>query len=469
MPPLPEDAVLAQVAPEECLVYASWSGMATPDAKSKNQTEQLLAEPEVQRLASEIERVIVARIGEGAPREQAEAARDAIRWGKKLLTRPVAAFVSSVGPSSEGLDVRGGLIVSVGGDAAELRAAMEKYQALLPGAAEKVDIDGMSCYRVKLGPGMPPITWGISGKGTYLLIGVGEGSLEGMRQRARGSAARLAHRAAEATAGGAAFDGDVRERREARGAVWPAGRGQTLDAMTAAGLGNVTSFSAVERPGRRRHCDADARGHRGGAGGRVRHRLGKPLAAADLAPIPRDANFAVAARLDACQVLDDRPDRSPARSSRRPREEFNANLKQLEAALGRGPAPRRARLAGRRVVRLQFVGRGRADPYRADRRGAGEGLRAAFGRPGQAPGRGQGGPGQTPSRRAEAGQGPTPGTKTAEELEMEEEEACAEPAPMRTAAAADRAAPLRRARHLLPLGRRRPAVRARLVSDAARS
>ncbi len=97
VPPLPEDPVLARVAPEECLVYASCSGMATPDAKSKNQTEQLLAEPEVQRLWSEIERVMVAKIGEGAPQQQAAVARDAIRWGKWLLTRPVAAFVSSVG------------------------------------------------------------------------------------------------------------------------------------------------------------------------------------------------------------------------------------------------------------------------------------------------------------------------------------------------------------------------------------
>ena len=187
VPPLPEDPVLSRVAPEQCLIYASCSGMATPDAKSKNQTEQLLAEPEVQRLWSEIERVMVAKIGEGAPQQQAEAARDAIRWGKWLLTRPVAAFVSSVGPSSQGLEVRGGLIANVGADAAELKAAMEKYQALLPGGAEKVEIAGMSCYRLKLGPGMPPITWGISTKGNYLLIGVGEGSLEGIRQR-RGSA-----------------------------------------------------------------------------------------------------------------------------------------------------------------------------------------------------------------------------------------------------------------------------------------
>ena len=56
IPPLPEDPMLSRIAPDDCLVYVNSSGMATPEAKSKNQTEQLLAEPEVQRLVSEIER-----------------------------------------------------------------------------------------------------------------------------------------------------------------------------------------------------------------------------------------------------------------------------------------------------------------------------------------------------------------------------------------------------------------------------
>src|SRR5471030_278564 len=57
-PPLPEDPMMARIAPQECLFYMSSSGMATPDAKSANQTEQLLAEPEVRHMAAEIERAI---------------------------------------------------------------------------------------------------------------------------------------------------------------------------------------------------------------------------------------------------------------------------------------------------------------------------------------------------------------------------------------------------------------------------
>ena len=166
VPPLPEDPVLSRVAPEECLVYASWSGMATPDAKSKNQTEQLLAEPEVQRLLARSSGRSWPRSGRAPRGSRRRWPATSIRWGKRLLTRPVAAFVSSVGVSNEGVDVHGGLIASVGEDAAELKATMEKYQARLPGGAEKVEIGGISCYRLKLGQGMPAITWGMTPRAT---------------------------------------------------------------------------------------------------------------------------------------------------------------------------------------------------------------------------------------------------------------------------------------------------------------
>ena len=58
VPPLPETQLLSKIAPEECLFYASSSGMAAPDSKSTNQTEQLLAEPEVQKTFGEIEKMI---------------------------------------------------------------------------------------------------------------------------------------------------------------------------------------------------------------------------------------------------------------------------------------------------------------------------------------------------------------------------------------------------------------------------
>jgi hypothetical protein len=54
VPPTPDDPVMGRVAPEQCLFYLSWAGTASPDPKSPNQTEQLLAEPEVQNLLQQL-------------------------------------------------------------------------------------------------------------------------------------------------------------------------------------------------------------------------------------------------------------------------------------------------------------------------------------------------------------------------------------------------------------------------------
>ena len=53
-PPLPEDPLMAKLAPDECLAYVSLAGVAQPDHQSTNQTEQLLAEPEVRRMLRQI-------------------------------------------------------------------------------------------------------------------------------------------------------------------------------------------------------------------------------------------------------------------------------------------------------------------------------------------------------------------------------------------------------------------------------
>ncbi len=67
LPPLPEDPVISRVAPEECLAYISWAGTATPNAKSANHTEQLLAEPEVQNLISAIDNAVTSGDEEKRP------------------------------------------------------------------------------------------------------------------------------------------------------------------------------------------------------------------------------------------------------------------------------------------------------------------------------------------------------------------------------------------------------------------
>ena len=49
VPPAEPDPAMARIAPEECIFYLTWSGMAEASPDSPNHTERLMAEPEVQR------------------------------------------------------------------------------------------------------------------------------------------------------------------------------------------------------------------------------------------------------------------------------------------------------------------------------------------------------------------------------------------------------------------------------------
>src|SRR5262245_23151793 len=108
LPPLPEDPVLSAVAPEDCLWYLTWAGSAKPDSASKNQTEQLLAEEEIQRFGSELERRIVAAIREHSNGREAIAAQEVPKLVKIVLTRPTAMFVSDFKMGQRGPDISGG-------------------------------------------------------------------------------------------------------------------------------------------------------------------------------------------------------------------------------------------------------------------------------------------------------------------------------------------------------------------------
>jgi len=315
IPPLPEDPVLAQAAPAECLFYATWSGTAAPDPKSTNQVEQMLAEPEVQQLISEIERRIKEGVREAAKREGPETealAADATDWVKLLLTRPTAVFVSSVrinvlsavkgklGGPPPAPDVRGGLIVNLGEQSARVKAAMLKHQKmLLRGAAtlDEVKIGGEVFYRIQLAEEAPPITWGV--KGPYFIAGLGKGGAEGIVDRME---------AAQVPAWLAAARKQLPVPRRSSlcyvnvraiiDTFAPLGGPEVQTTLEALGLGNVRSLSSVSGLDQTRFVSKTLVAIDGPPQGIFALATAKPLAAGDLAPIPADATFALAFRLD---------------------------------------------------------------------------------------------------------------------------------------------------------------------------
>ena len=308
LPPLAEDPLLARVAPADCLFYTTWAGTATPDPKSTNQTEQLLAEPDVQHFVKEVERRIKAGLSTAAARggpERVALVEDASGWVKTLLTRPTAVYVASVKLNPNGLpEVRGGALVNVGDDAAKLKASLEKYQTtFLGGAAQAVDIGGETWYRIQPpAPGAPSITWGVKGK--YLIAGVGEGEVEAILKRARAVTppawlAGLRKQLAVDRTSTVSFL-NVKAIVEL---LSPLGGPQAAAAIEASGLGNVTSLCSVTGLDQTGFVSKTLVALDGEPQGIFALAGGKPLTAADLSPIPADATVAFAARLDPDQVF----------------------------------------------------------------------------------------------------------------------------------------------------------------------
>ena len=303
IPPMPEDPVLARVAPEECLAYMSWSGTAKPSAASTNQTEQLLAEPEVAQMFAKIEGTVLQKLAEGskAHNPQMKTIADIYPAAKAVLTRPAALFVAKVGITQQGPDVQAGAVFALDSDVAMVVATLETYQKMLPpDAVEKTAVGKLSAYKIKT-PGAP-LTWGVAGK--YLLVGVGDGAFEAILKRARGNVptwlARLRKQAAIEHVS-TVFYLNV---KQAIDQFAPLGGPQVKTLLDATGLAGVTSLATVTGFSL---ADFESRtliGIDGELGGALHLMSGsKPLTAADLAPIPHDATIAIAARCDLDDVV----------------------------------------------------------------------------------------------------------------------------------------------------------------------
>jgi hypothetical protein len=312
VPPLPEDPKLAAVAPEQCWFYLASAGTAEPDPKSPNQTEQLLAEPEVRRMIAEIEHALRASVRAGNRSNEllpTIASDDLVDLLKMLLTRPMAVYVTDVHTrsplESEGLvGGRGGLIVHCGDYAAKLKTVLDQAaKAASPDVVEAVQVAGQPWRRLKINPAVP-VVFGFHGP--YFLVAVGNGEAEAMLKRLEG------HRPA--------WLEDVRRQlpverlstvtyinfKAIKPVVWPKAASptpiQTVFALL--GFDSVSTLASVTGMDAEGCVSKTLVGIEGPPSGLLGLVETKPLAPSDLAVVPRDATFAVAFKLDLERLLD---------------------------------------------------------------------------------------------------------------------------------------------------------------------
>jgi hypothetical protein len=224
---------------------------------------------------------------------------------KAFLTRPLAFYISDFkSPIADGpAEFRAGLLLGTGEQTAKFKGLLERYQLLLsPDAVQRVKIGGETFYRIKFDPDLPQITWGA--QGNYLLAAVGEGEIEAMLQRMKGEPpawlvnSRKQVPAIPRTAVVAVLN--VKLLLEGLGVKEKAKNGL----FRAMGVSNVTELISVSGLDEKAFVAHTLVRVEGGLQGLFRLLSGKPVGAAELNRIPRDATLACAFRLDPKECWD---------------------------------------------------------------------------------------------------------------------------------------------------------------------
>jgi hypothetical protein len=182
MPPLPPDPVIARVAPDECLFYFETAGLAAPEADTKNLTERMLADPEMQEFLGGVAEQVTALARERSPvgPEGAEAVATLLR---AVLTRPVALSVEKFQPPTpEGPpQLMASLVIRVGDRGEAIENAAKWLAGSVPVRFESVEVGGGSWQQSMAEGG--PLSWGIH-DGSFVVT-IGPEALERLVARMR--------------------------------------------------------------------------------------------------------------------------------------------------------------------------------------------------------------------------------------------------------------------------------------------
>jgi hypothetical protein len=184
MPPQPHDPFMDGVAPERCIVYSSWAGLAVPSADSENESEQLLAEPEIQEFVKKVERmvrVVLAQQAGGDEQQQlvTQTIPDVV---KLLLTQPTTIYISNVGVGPDGPTASGALVVKgderLSATASRLRRIFSQNRDV---EVDELEVRGTKFHRYAMQPPAPPVFIGTH-KG-YLIVATGDGAVNKLMSR----------------------------------------------------------------------------------------------------------------------------------------------------------------------------------------------------------------------------------------------------------------------------------------------
>jgi len=305
VPPTEEDPLAAKVAPAECIFYASWAGTGTPDATSGNQTEQLLAEPEIQEFLEKGRGRFLDAIGQSAPPDAQETLKDVSQLLELIQGKPGAFFLSDLQFDGNSPPiVKGGGLLRVDDDAAAMQVVLTRLQGRVPeGKVSAVQVGNRTFSRILLDADAPAITWGLAGR--YLLVGLGDGAVEEMMQRARGQVPGwLTDARAKLAVPRVSSMMYVDVNGLVQMATEQSGSPEVGRVVSVLGLDKIQSFATVKGLDDQGCVSRSLLAVDGAGTGLLSWIDAKPLAADDLKMIAHDAPVAIAFKLDASGLLD---------------------------------------------------------------------------------------------------------------------------------------------------------------------
>jgi hypothetical protein len=340
-PPLPLDPVLSAIAPEECLWYASSAGQAPADANSSNETERLLAEPQVQRFFTEIENQItstVRRFG-GPGRVERTLAAEVAKLVKIVLSRPLAVYVEEVQPGEgQSIKAEAAAVLNAGDQRQELESSLKALLALATerGLAMSTEAaNGVDWRRVETPPQSPPVRFGW--KDNYLIIAVGDATPGKIVERMSGAAPkwltdlRAEHPIEREQSIGYLNVAAILERvrpiveSNAPPEAWP-----SIERLGLTNIKAIHGVSGYDAHGCASMAHVVTDGQRPGLLGFLPH---DPLQEDDLVRVPKDAMLALAWRIDPVDVLTNGV-RLAGQFDPRAEEQFERGLFQVESQFG---------------------------------------------------------------------------------------------------------------------------------------
>ena len=337
MPPQPHDPFMDGVAPEQCIVYSAWSGYAVPSIDSENESEKLLAEPEIQEFANKLERLVrVVLAQQAAGNEEQQLITQTIPdLVKLLLTQPTTVYISNVGVGPDGPTASGAIVVK--GDA-KLSATASRLSRIFRlnrnVEVDELEIRGTKFQRFALQAPAPPVYIGTH-KG-YLIVATGDGSVNKLMSRVGKEAPEWLESAR------AALPVERRStitylditRIQMLGKQF--GGPQVSQMIQAAGLDDMTSIistSGLEGKGSVQTVRVNIK-----KDGRLMGLMSsmKPLTDEDFSNIPMDAALAKVANIDMTKILEFAQE-SAAIIDPNAGRMFEESLREMEEQLGFNP------------------------------------------------------------------------------------------------------------------------------------